>query len=215
MDCDNKADKLRGIVTPLSELEEREVGMLEVKGVKRDEEHLMQELGQINAALVPIEKEIQALDGAVKELINSDKDDRLACAVGKLADLDIKVDELEQRRDQALRKLDTYQNLIRAAKADQGRTDASLMATLRKLETEAGAIERDLRDIDKSHGDLTRKRNETKRFLDEVSGALHKYTPAQIDTTIGVLDDQSDKAKGLVKKAKDIEEDLDRRILDL
>lgn len=89
MDCDNKADKLRNIVTPLSELEEREVGTLEVKGVKRDEEALLRELGLMNQQLNPQEKEIQALDEAVKDLINSDKDDRLAQALGKLTELDI------------------------------------------------------------------------------------------------------------------------------
>jgi DNA repair exonuclease SbcCD ATPase subunit len=63
------------------------------------------------------------------------------------------------------------------------------MATLKKLEAEAGTIDRDIRDIDARYGELKRKRNEIKRYLDEVAGALHKFTPAQIDTTIQALDE--------------------------
>jgi len=53
MECDNKSEKLRTVVTPLSELEEREVTTLEVKGVKRDEEALLRDLQTMNTALIP------------------------------------------------------------------------------------------------------------------------------------------------------------------
>jgi chromosome segregation ATPase len=148
-------------------------------------------------------------------LINSDKDDRLACALGKLTELDIQIDDLEMRRDQAMHKLAIYQDLIRQAKADQGRHDSVLMGQLRQLEAEAAGIEKDLQEIDTRVGELKRKRTEIRRYVDEVSAALHKYTPAQIDTTIAALDDQNEKARGLIQKAKHIEEDLDTRILDL
>jgi DNA repair exonuclease SbcCD ATPase subunit len=58
MECDNKGEKLRTVVTPLSELEEREVTTLEVRGVKRDEEALLRDLQAMNTALIPQEKEI-------------------------------------------------------------------------------------------------------------------------------------------------------------
>jgi hypothetical protein len=51
MECDNKNDQLREVVTPLSELEEREVSTLEVKGVKRDEEDLLKELQNMGVQL--------------------------------------------------------------------------------------------------------------------------------------------------------------------
>lgn len=99
MECDNKNDQLREIVTPLSELEEREVSTLEVKGVKKDEEILLKELQDMGAVVPSQEKEIQALDDAIKDLINSDKDDRLAAALGKLTDLDLQMEDLEARKD--------------------------------------------------------------------------------------------------------------------
>jgi DNA repair exonuclease SbcCD ATPase subunit len=188
-DCDDKNEKLREIVTPLSELDEREVSTLEVNGVKRDEDELLAALQKMLQDLIPLEKEIPVLDGNVKDLINNDKEDKLAQAIGKLTDLDIAIDELDKRRDEAVKKLGIYQDLIRAAKADQGRNDSNLMATLSKLDTEAAAIERDLKDIDTRYVELKKKRNEIKKYLDDVSGALHKFTSAQIDTTISALND--------------------------
>lgn len=58
--------------------------------------------------------------------------------LNKLTEFEIVVDDLNGRRDKAKEKLDTYQSLIRQAKSGLGRIDLDLLATMRRLDTEAG-----------------------------------------------------------------------------
>lgn len=59
---EGKSDKLRAVVMPLSELEDREVSTLEVKEVQSEELAILKDLEAMADALVPIDKRIADLD---------------------------------------------------------------------------------------------------------------------------------------------------------
>jgi chromosome segregation ATPase len=63
--------------------------------------------------------------------------------------------------------------------------------------------------------DLKKKRNDSKRLLDEIKKSPNKYTPAQIDQLLMTLGDQSEKNTGLRDKAVTQEDDLDQRLDEL
>lgn len=92
-----------------------------------------------------------------------------------------------------------YQDLIREAKKNEGIEDPILYALLKKLEGEAKAIEKEIRDLDEKTAELTKNRHELKKVIVDIQNSPDSFTPHQIDALIINIGDENDKGELLVE----------------
>ena len=105
--------------------------------------------------------------------------------------------------------------LLESSKLNQGRDDAELANKLRNIETDVLRIEKDLKAADGNVNDLRKKRNESKKQLDEIRASPDRFTHQQIDVMLLSLDDQNETAGELVDTIKSIEIEEDKKIEEL
>lgn len=105
--------------------------------------------------------------------------------------------------------------LLESAKQNQGRDDPELANKLRNIEAEVLRIEKDLKATDDNVNDLRKKRNESKKTLDEIRASPDRFTPQQIDGMLVSLEEQNERADELVEKITIIEREEDQKIREL
>jgi len=76
--------------------------------------------------------------------------------------LDKALADLDDLKKEALKKLQKYQDMIEAAKENEGKNDPQLQGILKKLEKEAEAIRDQLKDIEAKERDIKAKREDAK-----------------------------------------------------
>jgi predicted nucleic acid-binding Zn-ribbon protein len=85
--------------------------------------------------------------------------------------------DLDDLKKDAMRKLQKYQDMIEAAKENEGSVDPQLMGTLKKLEKEADGIKDQLIDIEAKEKDIKAKREDAKAMIDDAYANPDNYTP--------------------------------------
>jgi len=138
-------------------------------------------------------REIDQLDSDVDNLLKRNKRRKIDDASAKLAQLDALCNSLAGDTTLAFKKLAELKGLLDDAKAKQGRQDPELAKKLRDIESEALRLERELKDADEQLEDLKKRRNESKRLLDDIKANPDKFTPQQVDGLLTSLDEQLEK----------------------
>lgn len=180
-DIANAKDKLMATVQPLNEIAERDVKTPEIKKVLDGLKDVNRKLDKSKDNLKDLFELARNLNDDVNEMLEGDKDRKIGEADKKLAELDAVIDDLNDKRADAIKKLGAYQDLIERAKEDPGKSDPKLLDKIKKLEGEAKLIGKDLKDIDEKLADIKRKRNDSAKLLDEMKTKPDKFTPQQID----------------------------------
>ena len=165
---DAAKDLLKVTIQPMNEIGEREVKTPEIQKILEKLTVINNDLGKSGSAVGDLQRDVVELEGDVNELLEGDKDRKIGEADAKLAALDATIDDLNLKRADALKKLIEYKDLIEAAKVDPGKSDPDVLAKLKKLEAEASLIAKEIKDIDEKAADLKKKRNDSKRLLDEI-----------------------------------------------
>ena len=164
---------------------------------------------------MPKIKEIEGLDVDVEELLKRNKRNKIDEATRKLQRLDQNIDDLVGNTENAFRKMTELKSLLESAKQNQGRDDQELASKLRNIEVEILKIEKDLKNTDDNVNDLRKKRNESKKHLDEIRAGPDRFSPQQIDALLLSLDDQNERADELVDRIRAIEKEEDKKIQEL
>lgn len=203
------------IIQPLNELGDREVKTPEVQKILDELKKMDAELKDTEGLLAETKKDVDALNDEVDKLIEGEKNNKIQDADKQLGLLDKALADLADQKKEAQKKLQKYQDMIAAAKDNEGQNDPQLMGTLKRLEKEAEAIKEQLKDIEAKDKDIRTKREEAKAMIDDAYANPDNYTPQQIDGVIDGIGDLRSKVDGLNDKTDKIEVDVDQRIKDL
>lgn len=214
-DMQESKDRLMDVIQPLNELGDREVKTPEVQQILEKLKEIEKELKDTEGELAETKKAVDQLNAEVDKLIESEKNNKIQDADEQLGNLDKALADLADLKKEAQRKLQKYQDMIAAAKDNEGQVDPQLMGTLKKLEKEAEAIKDQLKDIEAKEKEIKAKREDAKAMIDDAYANPDNYSPQQIDGIIDGINDLRSKVDNLNDKTDKIEQDVDKRIAEL
>ena len=128
-------------ISPLNELNEREVKQPECEEVLEKMKVLEEDLNNFEKELAPLMAKLEALLKDTDAMIDTEKGKNVKAADDSMADLDNKLLDMAALKTSAMKKLVEYNKLIDEVKAKEATKDDSLNPILAKLSQEAKKIE--------------------------------------------------------------------------
>jgi len=207
--------KLGEDIQPLNELGDREVTTPELEKILDSLKNVDSGLNDLNDDLLPLAKQVDKEAADAAALLEGEKDRLIQDADKMLQGLDQQLDDLDKVKKEAEKKLAEYQDMIEAAKANEGQDDPALRDALKQLQKEAAKIGDDLKEIADREKDIKKKRDEAKKAIDAFYANPDKATNEDIEAVLESINDQKEKVDALNDRADKHEEDIEQKIKDL